>query len=331
MRHGNLGGKRILFMAPRFFGYEQDIMDHLRAQGAQVDWLPDRPFDTPLMTAVTRFGNRAIIPAANRLYREMLHDFGAGFYDIIFIVNGQTLSREIMIQLRGDYPKARFVLYMWDSLGNRSGIVDKLDLFDELSSFDPHAADLYGMRLRHLFFGSGFELGPAEHFEFDLSFVGTAHTDRFSIVSKINAGLGSDYNSFWYLYLQAPWVYHAYRLTNPGFKNAKLSQFRFKPLEKSDVQSIFKSSKAILDIEHPRQTGLTMRTLETFGASKKLVTTNRSVKNADFYDPSNICVIDRTNPIVPRAFLEEPYHSPPKSMYDKYSLAGWVDEILGQG
>ena len=50
-----LSGKRILFMAPKFFGYETEIARALAARGALVDLLPDRPFGSPFMTAITRF------------------------------------------------------------------------------------------------------------------------------------------------------------------------------------------------------------------------------------------------------------------------------------
>ena len=55
----SLAGKRVLFFAVRYFGYEQRIMDELRRRGAEVDYLPDRPFNTPLMTAVTRYSRPA--------------------------------------------------------------------------------------------------------------------------------------------------------------------------------------------------------------------------------------------------------------------------------
>jgi hypothetical protein len=324
----DLSGKRILFIAPRFFGYEQDILQHLRGRGAHVDWLPDRPFDTPFMTAVTRFGVQVIMPAVNRLYRERLETFAAISYDIVLVINGQTLSRDVLLTLRRNYPKARFILYMWDSIGNRSSILGKLDLFDELNSFDAQASKTYGMHFRHLFFGPGFEQPPATDFDYDLSFIGTAHTDRFDIISKVDETLSVDVKRYWYLYLQAPWVFWSYKVINPGYRRASLDQFKFDPLPKAKVQSIFSASRAIVDIEHPRQSGLTMRALETFGASKKLITTNTSIMDADFYDPANICVIDRRSPVISQTFLNQPFKNPPADIYKKYKLSGWIDEIL---
>ena len=46
----------------------------------------------------------------------------------------------------------------------------------------------------------------------------------------------------------------------------------------NDIVSLYKESEVILDINHPGQNGLTMRTFEALGAGKKLITTNTEIK-----------------------------------------------------
>lgn len=324
----NLQGKQILFLAPRFFSYEQEISEEMRRKGAHVDWLPDRPFDTPLMAAVTRLRPQFVLPSANQLYRRQLSRWGRRKYDLVFVLNGQTLSKELLVQLRADLPNAQFVLYMWDSIGNRSSVIEKLDLFDECLSFDPSSVEQFGMRLRPLFFSPGFANDSVAEPGYHISFIGTAHTDRYSIVSKLDESLQPDIRRFWYLYLQARWVYGAYRLTNPSFKGAHLKDFRFNPCTSSIVKDIFRRSLSVLDIEHPRQTGLTMRTFETLGAKKKLVTTNAGIRDLPFYNNQNIRIIDRQNPQVDLDFLLSPYVPVDPLIYNRYSLSGWLDEVL---
>ncbi|MGI9316194.1 MAG: capsular biosynthesis protein CpsH, partial [bacterium] len=131
-----------------------------------------------------------------------------------------------------------------------------------------------------------------------------------------------------YLFLQAPWVYYYYKLTNPSYKGALRSEFRFTPVPKAEVQRVFYSSRSILDIEHPNQSGLTMRTFETLGCAKKLITTNSKVSQYDFYMPENISIIERHNPVIPDNFFSTNYKPLSPSLYQKYSLEGWLDEIL---
>jgi hypothetical protein len=326
-----LAGKRVLLVAPRFFGYEKEIRSEIESRGARVDWLPDRPFDTPLMTALTKHKPEWILPAADRLYGRELERLGATSYDIVLAVNGQTLSNTMLRTLRARFPSARFILYMWDSIENRGGVVGNLPLFDATFTFDPLNARQFGMTLRPLFFSKGFERPPSSENDYHLSFIGTAHTDRYQVVSRLRGGLRPDLQTYWYLYLQAPWVYHAYKLTNPAMRGARRGDFEFQPLEKSRLQAVFARSLAVLDIEHPRQRGLTMRTFETMGSHKKLITTNVQVVDYDFYDPDNICVVDRAAPQVPAAFLDTPFKPLSPERYRRYGIAGWVDEVLGLG
>ncbi|CAG8871261.1 hypothetical protein PS627_04374 [Pseudomonas fluorescens] len=322
----SLANKKVLFVAPQFFGYEQEIRGEIERRGAQVDFLLDRPFSSAFLKAITRWRRQWVMSAADRYYRENTNIHGD--YDYVFVVNGQTLSSGVLEEWRERFSRAKFFLYMWDSFGNRKDVVDNLRYFDHAFTFDRDDASNQNIHFRPLFFSKGFEAGVDAPKEWDISFVGTAHTDRYAVASNVAKGLGAEVRAHWYLFLQAKWVYWLYRVINPGFRSAKLADFRFDPLTKADVQRVFFGSAAVLDIEHPRQTGLTMRTLETLGARKKLVTTNASVKSYDFFSPNNICVIDRKDPVVPSDFLQTPYIDVEPAIYQRYRLEGWLDEIL---
>lgn len=324
----DIAGKSVLFMAPKFFGYERDIYDELVRRGAKVDMLLDRPFSTPLMTALTRFVPGLIIPAADRLYFQQLAGFGTEDYDLIFVVNGQTLSSKVLAHLKARHPKAQYVLYMWDSVRNRRAALDHLPWFDRAFTFDRKDALEHPMQLRPLFYSKGFEAPSSGEAFYDVSFIGTAHSDRAKIVTDVEASLPASAKRYWYLYLQAPWVFTVRKLFSRSFRSIRREQFRFVPLAKTDVKRVLAGSNVILDIEHPKQVGLTIRTLETFGANKKLATTNAEITLYDFYNPANVCVLDRSDARIPAEFLATRYELPSAKLYHKYSLAGWVDEIL---
>jgi hypothetical protein len=108
-----------------------------------------------------------------------------------------------------------------------------------------------------------------------------------------------------------------------------LNDFYFEPLAKYEVQRLFSDSFAILDIQHPHQVGLTMRTFEAMGAGKKLITTNARVKNTDFYNPENILVVERDSvPSIPSGFFLTPYVPPSDFILNKYSINGWLDDVV---
>ncbi len=322
-----LKNKNVLYVAPVFFGYESEIKGELEQQGASVTFLLDRPFNSPFLKALTKVRHAWVIGAADRYYERQMSTVHTEF-DYVFVVNGQTLSAKTLSTWRERYSKAKFILYMWDSFSNRQQTLRNLKYFDSVFTFDKNDAEKYNVNFRPLFFSAGFDAAVEVKAQYDISFIGTAHTDRFFIVDKIDRQLGSTKRKYWYLYLQADWVYWIYRCFNSAYRNAKKANFKFESIPKAEVQRVFNVSNTILDIEHPQQTGLTMRTLETLGARKKLVTTNESVKQYDFYSEDNIFVIDRQNPVISRAFLEQPYKAVDSHIYRRYSLAGWLDEII---
>lgn len=324
----SLNGKKVLYVAPKFFGYETEIRNELLRRGAEVDFLLDRPFDSPLLKAITRLRREWVIGAADRYYQAQLDELGSTAYDYVLVVSGQTLSCDTLALWRSKFPAAKFLLYMWDSFANRQWALNNLKYFDHKFSFDRNDSQKYNLHFRPLFFSPGFEAAQQQSPDLDISFIGTAHSDRYSVVAKVDKILGIGLRKYWYLYLQAKWVFWVYLLFNRTFRGAKISEFSFDPLAKSSVQNVFVSSKAILDIEHPKQTGLTMRTLETLGAKKKLVTTNQNVKDYDFYLEQNICVIDRESPSIPDAFFQTSYLDVAPEVYQRYRLEGWLDEIL---
>lgn len=325
-----LKGQRILLIAPRFFGYERDIKEELQRQGAIVDWLPDRPFDSPAMAALTKLRPQWVLPAADSLYERLLSGFGATNYDSILVVNGQTLSGRTLRLLRVGYPSAQFVLYLWDSIANRRHVLDNLSMFDRVYTFDPQDAAHYGLRMRPLFYGQGFNATEplVTPLRYHISFIGTAHSDRFTVVDCLRASLPEDVSAYWYLYLQAHWVMHYYRCTKPNMWHASADDFKFIPLAKPTLQSVFRESFSILDIEHPLQRGLTMRTFETLGSGKKLVTTNEGVRDYEFFSPENVCIIDRKKPRVSESFLNSPFAPLSDAVRKRYSISGWVAEVL---
>jgi hypothetical protein len=321
--------KKILLIGPQFFGYEQDIAAELQNEGAEVDFLSDRPFTSSLMKAVTRYQKYLITPILNQSILDSVGRFGRRNYDIIFVIQGEGLSLVTLSKLRGLFPNAQFVLYLWDSLRNKKTLIPNLSAFDRCYSFDARDSKFYGMNFRPLFFSPGFEYEAKQSPKYQLSFIGTAHSDRYKIISNLKQALPEEANSFWYLYLQATWVFWFQKFANPSYRYASISDFNFAPMPRKNVEDVFFDSLAILDIEHPHQTGLTMRTFEALGAHKKLVTTNAIIKEADFYNPDNIIVIERGHTAkIPEIFLNDPYVTHSDSLHRKYSLKGWLQDVI---
>ena len=73
-----------------------------------------------------------------------------------------------------------------------------------------------------------------------------------------------------------------------------------------------------------------MRTFETIGARRKLITTNANIRDYDFYDSRNICVVDRERlPHFNSSFFNEEYHLLSDELYRYYSISGWLESVVG--
>lgn len=325
---GDLSGRTILLQVVPYFGLDQVIIQALRRRGAVVDHLVDRPYQSAAMHAVAKFARESVANRTARLYRSQLAEWGRSHYDHILIVNGQTMSDAMLAELKQRFPRACMTFYIWDSFENKPYAVRSLHRYDRALSFDPDARS-HGLRLRPLFYAPEFDLAGDPPTDFDLSFIGTAHSDRPSILAAIDRELGPNARTFWYQYLKAPWVLNYQRLVNPAFHGLPRTAFRFEPMPRATVRDVFARSRGIVDIEHDRQRGLTIRTFETLGARKKLLTTNAGIRDTEFYRPENIAVIDRHRPHVDPEFLRTAMVELPQDMRYRYSVDGWIDDVLG--
>jgi hypothetical protein len=321
---------RVLLIAPRFFGYEQEIAGELTRIGHQVDFLPDRPFNSPLMKALMRFrpelgGHRF----CDRFFAQRIEEFGRSDYATIIVIQGEGVTANTLMELRRSYPRAKLVFYTWDSIENKPFSKRNLALYDRCSTFDPVDATKYSMNFRPLFYSSGFDCSVETEYAYDLSFIGTVHSDRYRVVHSLLEQLPPDARTFIYLYLQAPWVYDFRRLFTNTLNGAKREDFSFDPLSKEVVRTIFFASRAVLDIEHIQQRGATMRTMEALGSNRKMITTNSALRDYDFYNPRNILVIDRKAPRLDQEFLQSPYEAVPEEIRKKYALRQWISDVCG--
>lgn len=321
-----LKNKNILLISPNFFNYEIEIKKELKHLGAHVTLLPDRPFTSPLIKAIARYARALILPLFDFFYRRTISSQGA--YDIIFVIQGEGLSINTLKNIRNKNPKALMILYMWDSFKNKKNLIGHIDYFDKVYTFDPDDAKNLKLNFKPLFFLGQHKASNKRNI-YDLSFVGTMHSDRFFVAYTLKKSLKSIKKVFFYFYLQASWMYWFHKCFNSKFTFAKREYFFTQSMARSEVLKLFSQSFSILDVEHPNQKGLTMRTFESLGLGKKLITTNVNIKDYDFYDSNNIYILDRKNirPI-PESFFKKPYKALDRVLREKYSLSTWLKDIL---
>jgi len=329
----NLKNKKVLFFAPTFFGYEIAIFEKLKQMGAEVDYFDERPRNNFFTKACIRINRKLLERRIFSYYHSVFEKTRHKQYDYVFFINIEAMLPSLLNQLRRQQPEAQFILYMWDSLQNKKRTQEFLPFFNKIYSFDPTDAKiLSGVKFRPLFFTDEYgelannSLTP----KYGLCFIGTVHSDRYLLVEQIKKQVKEfGLQSLFFMFFPSPLLFYYKKMRDFRFYKAKFSEFNFSPLsQRATVQNI-KDSAVILDIHHPAQTGLTMRTIEMLGANKKIITTNPLVKDYDFFHPQNILVIDREKPLIDSSFFDTKYLAIDSEIRSKYSLRGWLMEIFG--
>ena len=326
-----LNGKKILYFSPLFFGYEQAIKSTLEHQfGAQVDFYDDRPSNDIWTKIFIRLNLKSFVQRKiDAYYSTIFHNITTIAYDYIFIVSPETLGFHELKQIKALQPRATFILYMWDSFQNKNSL-NTLTLFDRVVTFDPNDAKIYNLIFHPLFYIEDYASATANDLKlYDICCIITAHSDRYSVTQKVKEYAQKlSLKMFTFLYLNSKLMYWGRRIFVRKYQYGSIDDFSFSPMSQNEIISIIAQSKAVLDINHPSQIGLTMRTFEVLGAQKKLITTNHNITSYDFYDENNILVIDRENPILNSVFFNTPYHSLEPSIYASYSLHNWINFVF---
>ncbi|MCY1493387.1 hypothetical protein D9M68_272230 [compost metagenome] len=322
-----LANKRILLIAPRFFGYEKALRETMERHGALVDYWLDKPSNTLTTKALVRL-RPTLVRAQMHAYVRRIASSTVP-YDVVLIIKGEAFDKEAIRMMRHAWPDARFIYYTWDSFKNYPHLVPLLPLFDQAYSFD--SAECKSIpNLRHipLFFVDKYRNLSTEQIEYDLCSIASVHSDRYPVIQRIKQAAPSGSRSYEYYFYPSRRAFLARKYLDRNFHAPPIDAVQFQPLAEDRLLDTLRKCKVVVDVQHPGQTGLTMRTLEMVGARKKLVTTNPRVKEYDFYDPDNILIVDRDNPAVPESFLASPYRRLPEEIYEKYSVVGWLSRLL---
>lgn len=324
--------KRMLFLSPSFFGYETDIREAIEAQGVVVDYFDERPTNSSLAKAVFRVGGPVSRALVASYYRRILRWIAGRNYDYVLIVKGEVVPQSFVETLRRRHPKAHFYYYSFDNIPEGSNPTRLFSLMDTIFSFDPkNVAEYPRMQLKPLFYSTEFGSARlASERTYDLSFVGTLHSDRYNFVTSL---FGSFDRTHGFFYAPARWYFFLNKYVTRNFSGVAWNEVSFSKLAKRDVAAIFENSRAILDIQRTQQAGLTMRTFEVLASGAVLVTANRSILDAEFFDPNRIIVVDDYDEPGASDRLRAAINGLPESVgsldgFEKHSIENWVRDFL---
>ena len=225
-----LNGKKILFFSQYFFGYENKITKKMQDMGAEVLLYDEMSVKRPLERALLKISPKVFIAKTRRYYEEILEEVKDIEIDYVLFIDCEMPDELILKKYRKTFSSARFCLHMWDSIDNLKGVDKKFKFFDVITTFDRADAEKYKLTLRPLFFSDEYRIkGRQTDYKYDLTFIGTIHSDRYRIVKAVKKQVELG-RFFVYPYLQSKFIYYWYKLTKPEFKDTKQGDFCYEKI-----------------------------------------------------------------------------------------------------
>lgn len=323
-----MNGTKVLLIMPFYFNYQEVIKENLIKRGYDV-FMIDEDINE------FSFLHRLVSVYAKNIYQTVVRNYYANEFsklpsdiDVIFIIKGSTLSMKEFEVLKSKYPLAKKIMYQWDSVKNYEHAIEIANFCDFNYTFDPDDARLYGWKYRALFFNPSCYKKVKER-NIDLAFICSLHSQRLRVFKQLLTFAKKNHLVLFDYLFSNKWSFYRqkYLCRNAAFDvNSKL--LKFTPLPMAATIDVYNHSKALVDFKFSNQVGLTMRTIESLGHKCKLVTNNKRVVEEDFYNPHNIFVYDEDDFEIPISFLVSEYEPLPSDIYYKYSIEGWLDDLL---
>ncbi len=348
----DLKNKNILIIMPEFYAYQSKMKEDLVARGANVHFYDEEPEKTKfliLKNLESIFHRKNIFEKFNRkLTSKILAEMPAGGYDYFLVIRGNVLNERTIhdIKLRALKSTGKSIYYSWDSFANMRHKGQLGKLFDWRGTFDSvdAANSDMGYELLPLFYSDEFDaerLEPQTDYKYDYVSVSAFFPFRYRYFKAFKKA-NPDKKLCLKIFLN-PSVYRGKKLKDPKLvKNLDMDIISFEPFTPEIIRDMCKNSKAVLDLAHEKQQGLTMRTMETLGIRRKLVTNNIYLRDYEFYNEDNDLILtdlaakadaaeasgDYSAFILPdSSWLDKPY-AVNEPLRKQYSIHAWIDNLF---
>ncbi|RYU94353.1 lipopolysaccharide biosynthesis protein [Emticicia agri] len=323
-------GKKIILFSVQTFNYEKIIADKLRSYNAEVFYFDERPSNSNFSKGIIRIKRSLYQQTIDKYYKDILQKVKNVDFDYLLAIRGEVIPGFFLEEFKLRNPKCKLIFYTWDAFANHNHALSILDYFDRKFTFDTNDANNYKIGFRPLFYIDDYkEVSYKSKNFYDVLFIGTAHSDRYLISNQISEWCKKHgFKSYNYYYMHGRLVYWYKRIFEKGFEKVNFRQLSFKSISQPQIITLYNQSRIILDIQHPNQSGLTMRTFEAIGAKKKIITTNKEISKYSFYNENNILIIDRNDIILNPDFFKTDFQEIDEKYYLAMSIDGWINEIF---
>ena len=324
--------RNLLLIMPNFYEYSTEIVKEFEEQGNCVDLFFEEPSRNVFLTIrkIQKLLKFDLFAVFNRLLLKKIRNKNK-HYDVFVVIRGNILNEWFVNEVKRNFlsSDAKTIYYTWDSFEYLYHKGKLGSLFKKKMSFD--SLDVKNnpeWQLLPLFYTDKFSSechDNKDSYKYDCSCIASFNVYRYLFIKDF-VNKNPDLRVCVKLYIDRSLF--NYKLKHDDiFKSIDRNYIIFEPLEYSQLIEIYDNSRCVLDVTHEHQVGLSMRTIETIGLNKKLITNNKYVRDYGFYLKENICVIDDSNKLVDNKWLLTS-HICENINKEKYSLKNWIYTIL---
>lgn len=313
-----LEGKKILFIAPLFFGYENKIIHALESRGGMVLFFPERKYNW-IYSLFFKISWKFLLIYQKKYYSDILKKINNNTIDYLFVIRGCQLPEKFIDDLRLISPELKTIMYQWDS-EKTNHYIHLRNKFDKLYTFDYEDSDAFKIPYLPLFYTNEIGAIRNEHkkCEFDFLYVGSYRRERYQFLLRLKKMLRK-YRFHYYLFIP----FRSYCMEYlKGYKIDR-SLISFKPLQRAEYVNYLNSSEVVIDLTPSIQSGLPIRVIEALGAGKKVITTNKYAC-LEFAGSSMIKELDADDSF--ESCLQNSFCS--ISNISDYSIDSWIKKIF---
>ncbi len=346
---------RILLLTPEFYGIEKKIKSVLEKSDFEVIWFENKilPLDyhgtNSKFKLLRKIYFLLLSPHIRYLRKELKKNENLKF-DILFSINAHLICPYLFRKLKSKNPKLFSVLYLWDS-SSMYNWTKELKHFNKVFTFDRADSVKYQIEYKPNFYIKR-SVNRIHEKEYDLFFAGKFSPGRLAVVDKIvKQAEKSSIGSFVKLWTAYKVFFHnhlIYRLLKMfNFKSSWIENYEInfeaiegiltreyiigKSLTYEEMQHHLLCSNVILDLPFHGQTGYTHRLIEALAKGKKVITTNSSVRNENFYNSEQIQIIDEQNPEIDCTWIKEKSTYPIDNYFLDLELSAWLKSVINEG
>ncbi|WP_034671677.1 hypothetical protein [Epilithonimonas caeni] len=310
--------KRITLIYPFAYGYIDFVMNELQSYSdiivtdIKTDSIKYKypNFGSKIRNGITKLFGKNI---KKEYFKNQIVEKINEKQDIIFIIRPDLMEDSLLKKLKEKTDC--FIAYYYDSCKKYPRQIDIANVFDEIYSYEKEDIEKYGFTETTNFIYD--EHIESEEIKYDIFNI-SSFDSRIDEIEKISKQLSENgfkinFILFWFEKLDYPYL-------------TSITEY----LSLDETKKLISQSKAMIDIQRDDQKGLSFRTFESLGYRKKLITTNSSIKNYDFYDPNDILVINSENVDIEtlKSFLDQPYVEIPREILEKYTVKTFVKKIF---